>query len=194
MSYLSDILPEALSAVGALLAAEGAQEAIVVVGGASLSLLGLVERTTQDVDVIARTGTAAATDMLIPPDPLPPSLVRAIVRVARDFSLPEDWLNTTVAMQWKQGLPPWIGEDLEWRSYNGLNVGLAGRRTLVALKLFAAVDQSPRSVHAQDLVTLAPTDAELEDAAKWVALQDASPDFPQLINGVIEYVRGRRNR
>jgi hypothetical protein len=73
-------------------------------------------------------------------------------------------------------------------------VGLAGRRTLIALKLFATVDQSTRSVHAQDLVTLAPTDAELEDAAQWVALQDASPEFPRLINGVIEHVRARRDR
>jgi hypothetical protein len=194
MSPLGDFLPEALAAIGALLAAEDEQAMIVVVGGASLSLLGLVERTTQDVDVIARASSATALDALIPPDPLPPALVRAIARVARDFSLPEDWLNTTVARQWSQGLPPWLAEDLEWRSYNGLRVGLAGRRTLIALKLFATVDQSPRSVHAQDLVTLAPTDAELEDAAQWVALQDASPEFPRLINGVIEHVRARRDR
>lgn len=194
MSQLSDSLPEALAAVGALLAAEDEQAMIVVVGGASLNLLGLVERTTQDVDVIARASSATALDALIPPDPLPPALVRAIERVARDFSLPDDWLNTTVAMQWSQGLPPWLAEDLEWRSYDGLRVGLAGRRTLIALKLFATVDQCPRSVHAQDLVTLAPTDAELEDAAQWVALQDTAPEFPRLINGVIEHVRARRDR
>jgi hypothetical protein len=102
MAQLTDSLPEALAAVGALLAAEGDQVMIVVVGGASLNLLGLVERTTQDVDVIAPASSATARDALIPPDPLPPALVRAIARVARDFSLPEDWLNTTVAMQWSQ--------------------------------------------------------------------------------------------
>ena len=194
MVQLAELLPEALAAVGSLIAADGDQVTIVVVGGASLNLLGLVERTTQDVDVIARTGNADSADALIPPDPLPPVLVRAIARVARDFSLPENWLNTVVAMQWNQGLPPWLGDDLEWRSYDGLRVGLAGRRILIALKLFAAADTSPRSVHAQDLVVLAPTDAELEEAAAWVVTQDASPEFPRLVEAMVEHVRTRRDR
>lgn len=185
---------ELLEAVGAHLAAAGNHETIVVVGGASLNLLGLVERTTKDVDVIARTGAGASADTLIPPDPLPSALVRAIGIVARDFALDEDWLNTEVARQWSQGLPPWLAEDLEWREFPGLRVGLAGRRTLIALKLFAAVDQSLRSVHGQDLLALAPTDSELADAAAWVLTQDASPVFPQLVNDVVTYVRAQRNR
>ena len=47
-------LEEALSAVGGLLQAEDAQAAIVVVGGASLTLLGLVPRTTRDVESTSR--------------------------------------------------------------------------------------------------------------------------------------------
>jgi hypothetical protein len=185
---------DALAAVGAHLAAEGDHATIVVVGGASLNLLGLVERTTRDVDVIARLAERDCSDVLVPPDPLPRALVRAIARVARDFSLDADWLNTEVAMQWSQGLPPWLPEDLEWRDFEGLRIGLAGRRTLVALKLFAAVDQTPRSVHGQDLLALAPTDAEFDEAAKWVATQDASPEFPRLIEEVVTYVRAQRNR
>jgi len=49
MALLTELLPEALAAVGALLAEEGDQATIIVVGGASLNLLGLIERTTQDV-------------------------------------------------------------------------------------------------------------------------------------------------
>ena len=192
MSQLIDVLPEALQAVGALLAAEQSHASIVVVGGASLNLLGLVERTTHDVDVIARSTGGDA--VLVPPDPLPPALVRAIVRVARDFALPDDWINTLVAKQWSQGLPPWLAEDLEWRDFGGLQVGLAGRRTLIALKLLAAADQSPRSVHAQDLVALAASDAELEDASAWVVTQDASPEFPRLVQEIIDHVRARRDR
>ena len=67
-----------------------------------------------------------------------------------------------------QGLPPWISDDLTWRRFGALLIGLAGRQTLIALKLFAAVDQGPRSVHYQDLVVLAPTDEELDIAASWV--------------------------
>jgi hypothetical protein len=195
MAQLTDVLPGALAAVGALLWAEHTQVSIVVVGGASLNLLGLIERTTHDVDVIARTERGDEPESaLVPPDPLPGALVRAIARVARDFSLPDDWINTVVARQWTQGLPPWLADDLAWRAYGGLHVGLAGRRTLITLKLFAAVDTSTRSVHAQDLVALAPGDAELGEAAAWVMTQDASPDFPRLIDEIIAHVRAHRHR
>jgi hypothetical protein len=189
MSRLTDVLDDALRAVGQLLEISHTGVGIVVVGGASLNLLGLIERTTHDVDVIARTATAGG-GTLIPPDPLPDVLVHAIERVARDFGLADDWMNTAVARQWSQGLPPWLADDIEWRRYGGLAVGLAGRRTLIALKLFAAADHSPRSVHAQDLAALAPTRAELDAAREWVVTQDASPDFPRLVDGIVEHVIG----
>jgi hypothetical protein len=188
MDDLTEVLPQALQAVGDLLEAEGARATIVVVGGATLNLLGLVERTTHDVDVIARVDAGMT---LVPPDPLPPALQRAIARVARDFGLMDDWLNTMVARQWQQGLPPGLAQDVQWRSYGALDVGLVGRRTLIALKLFATADQSPRSVHAQDLLALAPSEAELREAAAWVITQDASPLFPEIVAKVVEYVRSR---
>jgi hypothetical protein len=49
----SEQLREVLSAVGELLEAEGQTVRIVIVGGASLNLAGLVDRATDDVDVIA---------------------------------------------------------------------------------------------------------------------------------------------
>ena len=48
-----DWLEELLNAVGSHLEAQKAEAAIVVVGGATLSVLGIVDRTTKDVDVIA---------------------------------------------------------------------------------------------------------------------------------------------
>lgn len=74
----------------------------------------------------------------------------------------------------------------------GLQVGLVGRRTLIALKLFAAVDPSPRSVHAQDLIALWPSDEELTEATAWVETQDASEHFPALVAEMVEHVRSRR--
>ena len=168
-----------------------------MVGGATLNLLGLIERTTQDVDVIALAADpiGVVPALLAPPDPLPDALQRAILRVSRDFGLAPDLINTAIARQWSQGLPPWLSHDITWRRYGGLHLGLVGRRTLLALKLFAAVDQSVRSVHAQDLLALAPSDAELEEAAAWVVTQDASDSFPRLIAEVVEHVRAhRRNR
>lgn len=140
-------------------------------GGACLNLLGFVQRTTNDVDIIATAQPGPDgrnTQLYPPPQPLPDALQRAIDIVSRDFGLPADWMNTEIAAQWKQGLPPWLAGDLTWRRYAGLEVGLAGRRTLITLKLFAAVDRGPRSVHYQDLVALEPALDELRDAAEWV--------------------------
>ena len=182
-------LRELLSAVGELLEVEGESASIVVVGGASLNLSGLVNRATDDVDVIARAeGDGEST--LIPPDPMPEPLQDAVERVRRDFGLREGWLNTAVANQWETSLPPSLKEDLTWQTYGGLRVGVAGRRPLIALKLLAAVDQGgPQSVHYQDLVRLAPTDEELEEAREWARSEDSSQIVAQHIDQVIEHVR-----
>jgi len=182
-------LRDLLSAVGELLEEKGEPASIVVVGGASLNLSGLVNRATDDVDVIARAeGDGEST--LIPPDPMPEPLRDAVERVRRDFGLQPGWLNTAVANQWETSLPPSLKEDLTWQTYGGLRVGVAGRRPLIALKLLAAVDQGgPQSVHYQDLVRLAPTDEELEEAREWARSEDSSQIVAQHIDQVIEHVR-----
>lgn len=177
-----------LDAVGAHLELDGVQVAIVVVGGAALALRGWVPRTTQDVDVIA---LANEFGVLSPPR-LPEPLVRAVARVARDFHLPDEWLNAAVGAQWRAGLPDGVAADLEWRTFRALRVGLAGRRTLITLKLFAAVDKGPNSVHCQDLLALAPDDAELARASAWVLLQDMAPEWPGFIAEVVAHVCAQR--
>jgi hypothetical protein len=186
-------LEDALRALGEVLASEGREARLVVVGGASLNLLGLIARTTADIDVIATAVTDESGAIgLAEPDPLPEWLERGIGRVARDLGLSPDWLNTQVARQWTVGLPPGILSDVEWRTYGGLDIGLVGRGGLVPLKLFAAVDRGPNDVHTQDLVALAPTDEELEQAAAWVRTQDEYEGFDRLIAQVIDHVQ--RNR
>ena len=184
----------ALTAVGELLDAMGERVAIVVTGGATLSLLGVVDRGTRDVDVIARAWRDDRGKLrLREPEPLPVSLAEAIHTVARDFGLDEDWMNAAVGRHWAQGLPPWITDDIRWTNFGGgLDVGLVGRRTLIALKLFAAVDQRPESVHSQDLLALRPNDAELEEAQAWVLTQDAAPVWSYLVNEVVAHVERHR--
>jgi hypothetical protein len=183
----------ALRAVGELLAAEEKRVAIVVVGGASLNLLGLLERSTSDVDVIAQADQAAEGEYrLRHAVPFPRELESAIRTVARDFGLPENWLNSEVSLQWQAGLPPTTVADLTWRDYGNLRVGLVGRQTLISLKLFAAVDHVGESVHLQDLRSLKPSDNELQQAAEWVATQDMLPEFPRLINQVLDNVKSHR--
>lgn len=183
-------IEEALGAAGDLLRAAGDEVSIVVVGGATMNLLGIVRRSTNDVDVIARAfRDRGGVLRLSQAEPFPDSLRTAIRTVARDFNLPPNWMNAEVGAQWVHGLPPWILEDITWRTYGNLHVGLVGRRTLIALKLFAAVDSGPRSVHAQDLIALAPTDAEWDESRRWVATQDAYDGFPAMIDQMIEHVQ-----
>lgn len=161
-----------------------------MVGGATMNLLGIIQRSTNDVDVIARAfRDPDGAVHLSRAEPFPDALRAAIGTVARDFGLSPDWMNADVGAQWVHGLPPWILEDLTWRSYGALRVGLVGRRTLVALKLFAAVNSGPWSVHAQDLIALAPTAAEWNESRRWVATQDAYEAFPALVDEMIEHVR-----
>ena len=187
-------LEELLAAVGEHLAAMHATAAIVVVGGGALSIMGWVDRTTNDIDVIARARRAEGRWVVGPPEPLPPVLIEAVARVARDYALANDWLNTAVAMQWRTGLPERFVEEVEWRRFGALDVGFAGRRSIIALKLFAAVDQGSESVHFQDLVALDPMDSELDDAVDWVARQDPSPGFARLVEEEVGNVRDALGR
>lgn len=186
-------IERALQAVGELLAAEREEVDVVVVGGATLNLLGIIRRTTRDVDVIAQAYRDAGGRLrLAHAEPFPDPLERAIEAVGRDLGLEPDWMNAAVGRQWAAGLPPGIEHDVEWRTYGGLRVGLVGRRSLIALKLFAAVDQGPRSVHMQDLLALGPADDELAFAASWVRTQDASAEFPGMVQQAVEYVAQHR--
>lgn len=185
---LSDI-EELLGALGSLLAADGLDFAIVVLGGAALNLLGLVARTTKDVDVLAIVEGSQDDPQLVPPDPLPDLLQRAANRVARDFSLPDDWINGTAGLQLKAGLPPGLVDRLQWQRYGGLTVGLVDRYDLIFFKLYAAADDTgPWSVHYQDLVALNPTAGELASAEEWVRKQDVSEAFHQALGQVMEHI------
>lgn len=185
------VLADALRALGAILEDADHTEYIVVVGGVAMNLRGYAARATTDVDVIARRRDPGAA-LLIVPEPLPGVVADAIQRVARDFQLEPDWMNTVVAKQWLTGLPPALAEELEWHRFGALHVGVPGRATMIALKLFAAIDRGPRSVHMQDLLRLEPSDEELESAAAWVGTQDASEVFLAFIPEAVRYVRESR--
>ena len=186
--FARDDIERLLAAVGDLLAESGGEAAIVVVGGATLGVMGWVPRTTYDIDVIAQAKRHEGAWVPIDPNPLPQELLDAVERVARDFNLPSDWLNAEVGDQWPRGLPPNTAEDVTWRQYGGLHVGFVGRSALIALKLFASVDQGPKSVHFQDLTLLQPTTEELRISREWVLSQDIGEEFPALVDQVIQAI------
>lgn len=189
---LGSPLSEAIDAVGEILASQGESVAVVIVGGTAMIVQGFVERVTSDVDIIAiaRSINPGTQRTIESPEPLPESLVQAISRVARDFNLPEDWMNTTAGLQWKTGLPPGLADRIHWREYGGLSLGLADRHDLILMKLYAAADSGgPSSVHYQDVLALKPTHDEIDAAANWARSQDTSPEFSRILEQVVEQAK-----
>ena len=186
----------ALEAVGELLAASKQRVSIVVIGAAALHLLGVIDRATRDVDIVAFTESPGQLHNLTrPPQPLPAALSSAIRQVANDFGLPDNWMNRGPAGQWDIGLPAGFAERVKWRSYGGLDVGVADRIDLIFFKLEAAADQpSSDSRHFRDLVALNPSDEEVAAAAKWAREKNAGTEYQTIIDRVIAHVTSLRGK
>jgi hypothetical protein len=186
---MSDITPAnrdvLLEALGEQLAARGERFELVVIGGSALLALGLVERTTRDVDIVAlRSG-----DELEGADPLPEALRAARDLVARDFSLLPGWLNPGPSKLLEFGLPDGFVERLERRDYGpGLVVYFASRLDQIHFKLYAAVDAGGPGKHEADLRALEPTEAELLAAARWSRSHDPSPAFAEELRGALAFL------
>ncbi len=173
-----------LSALGEQLAARGQRFELVVVGGSGLLALGLIERSTRDVDLLA----LRAGDELESAKPLPAALEAARDRVARDFSLPADWLNPGPTDLLEFGLPDEFVDRLERRDYGpGLTVYFASRYDQVHFKLYALVDQGPGK-HEDDLRALAPTEEELLAAARWSRSHDPSEGYAHVLRNVLAHL------
>jgi hypothetical protein len=179
----SEAAGQILAALGEQLAAKEDSYELVVVGGSGLLVLGLIERATRDVDLVAlRVGSE-----LEKPDPLPTSLREARDRVARDFALPEHWLNSGPASLLDFDLPAGFLDRVETRSYGDhLTVHFASRFDQIHLKLYASVDAGPGK-HSQDLEALAPTPEELLQAARWTRTHDPSPGFEDVLRRVLAH-------
>jgi hypothetical protein len=102
-------------------------------------------------------------------------------------------MNRGPAGQWDVGLPPGFAKRVAWRTYGGLDVGLADRLDLVCFKLEAAADQpTSDSRHFRDLVALDPSDDELVIACRWAREKNAGVEYETIIDRVIEHVNKLR--
>lgn len=59
---------------------------------------------------------------------------------------------------------------------------------LICFKLYALVDQGPRSKHMPDLLAMNPTPAELIEAARWARTHDPSEGFLSELRGALAHL------
>jgi hypothetical protein len=151
---------------------------ILVCGGSALNVLGLIQRTTEDVDVLAYVRRDEEGKVsIVKAEPLTPELTEAAKKVARDFNLPERWLNPGPASAVDFGLPEGLMERVITRQYGQkLIVHFLGRYDQIHFKVYAAVDQGAGK-HLDDLLALKPTSEEIEHAARWSMTHDVSEGF-----------------
>lgn len=136
----------------------------IIIGGAAMQLLGLTERVTKDCDVLS------------------PKISKELKEVSREFAkehgLSEDWLNNG---------PETLMRDLptDWQInivtlYNGKNLKLAtlSRVDFIRSKLYAFMD---RGIDLQDLMSLRPTQSEINEVRKWLVERDGNPDWPEYV-------------
>jgi hypothetical protein len=179
-----DAADRLLSALARHLSLAGARVELVVIGGTALIALGLLERATRDVDVVA----LLVGGSLVSATPLPRPLVEARDRVAADFGLDEQWLNGGPAGLLRWGLPEGFLDRLTARSYGDwLTVHFASRFDLIHFKLYALVDQGPGR-HEADLLALSPQPDELLAAASWARTHDPSDGFARELTAALRHL------
>jgi hypothetical protein len=155
---------------------------LIVCGGAALTILNLVKRTTKDIDVIGKF----VDEQIVYAD-FDVKFKEQISLIAELFNLPPDWINTGPESFIQSGLPAGIIKRLTHKNYGkNLTIGFIGRYDQIFLKLYASVDRG--GYHVDDLIKLHPTETELLSACRWVCEQDTSEGFYQLLKSMLEQI------
>ncbi|MES2198795.1 MAG: hypothetical protein V4489_01310 [Chlamydiota bacterium] len=178
-------LETALITLGKLLQDKGFSYEVVAIGGGGLLLIGLMIRTTKDLDLVALIDNGE----LISAKPLPNPLLQAIEEVAITFNMSKDWVNIGPSDLLTFGLPDGFKSRMSIIRHGGLTIHLAGRFDQICFKLYATVDQGPTSKHYADLKYLKPNKIELEEAKRWCITHDTSEAFFQELEIVISQLR-----
>jgi hypothetical protein len=181
-----------LKALGDILEAEHAEPVCLFVCGAmALMMQDLIRRAaTRDIDCAGFVEERDGSRTVVPPV-LDRTLRDAIIRVARAYSLPENWLSFQSRMLLEEGLPEGITDRLEVREYGeNLTVMLASRSDMVMLKFKAAIG---RDKDIADLIEMAPSEAEALRAARWCIEQGADKEEIARVMGLIGHGSTFRN-
>jgi len=159
---------------------------LVVCGGSALAALGYFTRTTtKDVDILGVAEKQNENLIVKHLRELPDWLKESADKVARDFNLPDYWLNTGPADMVKSGLPDEFEKRLHETNYgNYLTVYYIDRFDQIHFKLYASLDRG--GYHVEDLFALEPSESEIEQAALWTITQDVSEVFKEILKDFLQ--------
>ncbi|NLF37999.1 hypothetical protein GX586_01050 [bacterium] len=162
--------------------------ALVVCGGSALNVVGIAQRTTRDVDVLALAEETRGGVVLRTGSALPEAVVNAVARVGTDLGLRPDWLNMGPKdLVVIYGIPPGMLERLVRHQYGpSLTVFFIGRFDQVHFKVLAAADPHAQPHHMEDLnLRIKPSADELRAAVTWLLDRKTSPQFRARLKHVV---------
>lgn len=151
----------------------------VVIGGAALSILGIISRQTQDVDVL---------DPEIPKDIMEAAKSFAKEEGIAETSLKENWLNHGPESLRKYLRKNWRLRTQELFSGKAITFTTLGRTDLIGTKLLAYCD---RGTDLKDCLDLKPTRDELLELLPWLQDYDTNPGWPKYLQSQIEDIAKR---
>lgn len=163
--------------------------AVLVCGGAALDVLGYINRTTKDVDVVAIVEEDRNGNLVLKkPATFEPAVIEAARKVQRDFALADNWLNLGPASMVDLGLPDGLLQRVETRKYGKcLTVHYLSRYDQIHFKLYAVADQAVGK-HLDDLLSLRPGAPEIEAAARRCLTHDPSTAFRAILKDCLQTI------
>ncbi len=141
----------------------------VVIGGAALSILGIITRETRDVDVLYPG---------IPKDILSSSIEFAAIVKIQETTLKENWLNSGPESLSKYLRANWGNRLVDLYIGNSIYFKTLGRTDFIGTKVLAFCD---RGFDFQDCLDMKPTKEELTEILPWVQSYDANPSWPSYV-------------
>ncbi len=162
---------------------------LVSCGGASLNLLGLVSRSTGDVDIICAVRVENGQARLMSTT-LPNKFYDLVGEVGHELGINETWLNFGPAPLLDFGLPAGLENRLKRKKYGPcLALHIISRFDQIHLKLYAALHPNTRiETHVGDLMDLEPTKVEARAAVDWLLSRKTSADFRRKLKQVLELI------
>lgn len=149
---------------------------IVVCGGASMNVLGQINRTTKDIDVLGILKREKSGKLKTEEAVFPSWFIEATNKVKKDFDLPDNWINAEPASLVRLGLPKGFERRLKKIRYGrSFSVCYISRLDQIHFKLYASADRGGH--HINDLLLLSPKDEEIKQAARWCMTHDVSAGF-----------------